>query len=119
MAGHFVDKYKIVLIPFPYDDLSSNKVRPAVCLTDPIGPHGHIVLAFITSHAPENPLVSDLVITPEHSEFPDTGLRVSSTLQLHRLITLSASLIQRELGVLGQKLQQEVDARLRNLFALK
>ena len=27
-------KYKIVLVPFPFDDLRANKVRPAVCLTD-------------------------------------------------------------------------------------
>ncbi len=29
-------KYKVVLVPFPFDDLSSNKVRPAVCLTNPM-----------------------------------------------------------------------------------
>jgi len=32
-------KHKVVLVPFPFDDLSSTKVRPAVCLTDLIGPH--------------------------------------------------------------------------------
>ncbi len=26
------------------DDLSSAKVRPAVCLTDPIPPHGHVIV---------------------------------------------------------------------------
>jgi mRNA interferase MazF len=30
---------RVVLIPFPFDDLSGAKVRPAVCLTEPIGPH--------------------------------------------------------------------------------
>ena len=42
-------KHSIVLVPFPFDDLSSNKGRPAVCLTDPVGPHRHVILAFITS----------------------------------------------------------------------
>lgn len=32
---------KIVLVPFPFDDLSTTKVRPAVCLTERIGPHDH------------------------------------------------------------------------------
>ena len=41
-------KYKIVLVPFPFDDLTATKVRPAVWLTDEIKPHNHIVLAFIT-----------------------------------------------------------------------
>lgn len=30
-------KGKVVLVPFPFDDLSANKVRPAVCLTNPVG----------------------------------------------------------------------------------
>jgi len=29
-------KGKVVLVPFPFDDLSATKVRPAVCLTNPI-----------------------------------------------------------------------------------
>ena len=32
-------KHKVVLVPFPFDDLSSTTVRPAVCLTDLIVPH--------------------------------------------------------------------------------
>ena len=32
-------KGKGVLLPFPFDDFSSLKVRPAVCLTDPVGQH--------------------------------------------------------------------------------
>ena len=30
-------KGKVVLVPFPFDDLSVAKGRPAVCLTNPIG----------------------------------------------------------------------------------
>lgn len=30
-------KGKVVLVPFPFDDLMMAKVRPAVCLTEPIG----------------------------------------------------------------------------------
>ncbi len=41
-------KGKVVLVLFPFDDLTSAKLRPAVCLTDPIGSHHHVVLAFIT-----------------------------------------------------------------------
>ncbi|HTE85485.1 MAG TPA: hypothetical protein VK821_12205, partial [Dehalococcoidia bacterium] len=52
----------VVLVPFPFDDLSATKVRPAVCLTDPIGPFGHTVLAFVTSTVPADPLETDLVL---------------------------------------------------------
>ena len=35
---------KIVLVPFPFDDLSTSKVRPAVCLTEPTGPQRELVI---------------------------------------------------------------------------
>jgi mRNA interferase MazF len=70
-------KYKVVLVPFPFDDLSSTKVRPAVCLTDPIGPYNHVVLAFITSQVPANPLASDFVLDAKAVGFAATGLRIS------------------------------------------
>ena len=112
-------KHKVVLVPFPFDDLSAIKVRPAVCLTNAIGPHQHVVLAFITSRLVSNPLATDVILDSISSDFPDTGLRVSSTLQLHRLMTVTVSLIQRELGILSPRLQAEIDLRLRNLLELR
>jgi mRNA interferase MazF len=112
-------KYKVVLVPFPFDDLSSSKVRPAVCLTEPIGPHRHVVLAFITSRVPTQPLATDLVIDSRDADFTTTGLHVSSTLQLHRLMTATTGLIRRELGQLSPRMQTQVNKRLRKLFGLK
>lgn len=111
-------KYKVVLVPFPFDDLSSSKVRPAVCLTDPIGPHHHVILAFITSRVSANLLPTDLALTPNDPDFATTGLNGPSTLQLHRLMTATTALIQRELGRLSPKMQVEVSYRLRKLFDL-
>lgn len=62
-------KYKVVLVPFPFDDLLANKVRPAVCLTDGIQPFGHIVLAFITSQVSNNPSATDLIIDTKDADF--------------------------------------------------
>jgi mRNA interferase MazF len=111
-------KYKVVLVPFPVDDLSSNKVRPAVCLTEPIGPHRHIILAFITSRIPVIPLATDIVIDSHDPDFALTGLHVSSTLQLHRLMTATTTLIRRKLGQLPPKIQTQVKQRLHKLFDL-
>jgi mRNA interferase MazF len=41
-------KGKIVLVPFPFDNLTASKVRPAVCLTNPIGQHHHVIVSFQT-----------------------------------------------------------------------
>src|SRR3954468_15047013 len=100
-------KGKVVLVPFPFDDLSASKVRPAVCLIDPIGPHRHVVMAFISTQKPVSPLGTDVMLEQGRNDFRTTGLRVSSVLRLHRLVTLNTSLIQRELGSLSADLQEE------------
>jgi len=112
-------KYKVVLVPFPFDDLSSSKVRPAVCLTEPIGPYRHVILAFITSRVSDQPLPTDLVLDSDGPDFASTGLRVSSTLQVHRLMTATTTLIRRELGQLSPCLQAQVDGRLQKLFGIE
>ncbi len=45
-------KGEFFLVPFPYDYLSTNKLRPAACLTNPMGARRHVMLAYITSHIP-------------------------------------------------------------------
>lgn len=92
-------RYRVVLVPFPFDDLSATKARPAVCLTEPVGPHRHVVLAFITSRIRSSLLATDLLLDAGDPGFAETGLRVSSTLQLHRLMTASTTLIRRQLGL--------------------
>lgn len=112
-------KHKVVLVPFPFDDLSSTKVRPAVCLTEPIGEHKHVVLAFITSRVPDRPLSTDLIFAEADKDFSATGLRVSSALQLHRMMTVTTNIIVRELGMLPKPAQHEVDGKLKLLFGIK
>ena len=111
-------KGKVVLVPFPFDDLTGSKVRPAVCLTEPIGTHRHVVLAFITSQAPSDPVPSDVTLRPGDAGFAATGLRVVSTIRLHRLMTVTTTLILRDLGSLPPRVQRAVESKLRALFGL-
>ena len=111
-------KFNVVLVPFPYDDLLTNKVRPAVCLTDEIQPYGHVVLAFITSSVSANPSDTDLVIDIDDVEFLHTGLKMSSTIRLHRLATISRRLIRKKIGSLSVPHQQAIKERLIKLFDL-
>jgi mRNA interferase MazF len=118
MANPSTTRGKVVLVPFPFDDLSATKLRPAVCLTEPIGPNRHVVVAFITSRDVSNILSTDIALPAHHPDFRATGLRAGSVLRLHRLITLSTSIIRRELGRLSPSLEREVDDKLKLLFAL-
>ncbi|MBE9137493.1 type II toxin-antitoxin system PemK/MazF family toxin [Nodosilinea sp. LEGE 07088] len=107
---------KVVLVRFPFDDLVTAKVRPALCLTHSIGPYQHVLLAFITSRIPDSPLPTDIIFKPSHPDFVASGLRKPSALRLHYLMTAKLSVILRELGVLSQPTQEKVARRLCSLF---
>ena len=113
-----MSRFEIVLVPFPFDDLSGSKLRPALCLTEPISAYNHVVIAFITSQVAKATELSDVSILDQHSDFEMTGLRVSSAIRLHRLTTVPIGLIQRHLGALPDSIVLIVEQRLRVLFSL-
>jgi mRNA interferase MazF len=69
-----------------------------------------------TSSSPSSPAA---IFPANHPDFRATGLRVHSVLRLHRLITLSTSIIQRELGRLSPALEREASDKLSLLFAFR
>ena len=109
---------KVVLLPFPFDDLASTKIRPALCLTDRIGQHRHVVVAFISSVVPSPLTSTDVLLDPSDPDFAVTGLRVRSVIRLHRLMTVSTAVIRRELGELSPRQMTIVDQCVRQLFGL-
>ena len=119
MANHFMTRGRIFLVPFPFDDMTASKVRPPVCLTDPLGSHRHIVVAFVSSKISGNIASTDILLDPQHKDFAATGLRVASVLRLHRLVTLTTALIRRDLGRLSPGWQDEVDRKPATLFGLR
>jgi mRNA interferase MazF len=87
-------KYQIVLVPFPFDDFSGTKVRPAICLTEEIGFYKHVVIAFISSQVPVHLELTELLLEKRDSDFLMTGLVVDSVVKLHRMVTIPKSLIK-------------------------
>jgi mRNA interferase MazF len=101
----------IVLVPFPFTDLSSTKRRPAVVLwADPI--QTDFTLAFISSQRVAALAVGEVALLPAHPEFPLTGLSVPSKIRATKLVTLSSGLLMRWLGRLGPLLHADVDRAL-------
>jgi len=111
-------KNKIVLVPFPFDDLTGVKVRPALCLTNAITTYEHIVIAFITSQVQNANESTDIVIRSTDTSFGQTGLLTSSAIRLHRLVTVPISLIRRQLGTLPIAYQPIINSKLKDLFDL-
>lgn len=111
-------KYKTVLVPFPFDDFSTTKVRPALCLTQNISSYNHLVICFITSQIDKANELTDLPILAENPDFTTTGLKVNSALRLHRLVTIPRSFVLRELDVLPTNYHEKVKQKLIDLFEL-
>jgi len=109
-------KGKIVLVSFPFDDFSKEKIRPVLCLTEYIGPHKHVLVAFITSKVKEEKLDTDILIRKVDEGFKKTGLRVNSKIQLHRLMTISHAAIKKELGLVDNDVQVKVKNILHSLL---
>lgn len=109
-------KGKTVLIQFPFDHLSSSKVRPAYCLTDAVGNYQHIVFALITSRIPSTILSTDIILQAGQADFAISGLLKPATLRLDHLVTLRRSMIRRELGSISLETQTRIANLLFDLF---
>lgn len=109
-------KNSIILVPFPFDDFSFSKLRPALCLTSEIGKYNHIIIAFITSRIPDDIAESDLILRKNSEEFIGLGLVTDSVIRLHKIVTIPKSLIKRKLGRINKSVEGEIRRKLKQLF---
>jgi mRNA interferase MazF len=108
-------KGKLVLIPFPFTDLTSTKLRPALVLMEG---DRDCVVAFISSKMPTTPSSTDILIPESHEEFTRTGLKRTSVIRLDKIATISKDLVVGEIGELGEALRKEINTRLRETYQL-
>jgi len=106
----------VVLVRFPFTDLSGLKLRPALIVGRVSG--DDVVLAFVTSQTAPNQHRADVLLRAGDSEFVLAGLRVSSRVRLDRLVTLSRGLVIRRLGRIGPQTNTAVSDALRYVFEL-
>ena len=104
----------IVLVSFPFTDLSSSKRRPALVISpDTFNDHGQdLVLVAITSEHPD-----DRFLTLTDTDFVDGTLPKESFVKIAKIFTLhSALIIKRLCGLRTEKLD-DVLAEVRAFFA--
>jgi mRNA interferase MazF len=83
---------EVVLVPFPFSDLSQSKLRPAVCLAD--AGHGDWVLCQFTS----NPYGDHSSVTLGVADFASGGLSIASFARPGELFTASTGLMVRSVA---------------------
>lgn len=101
----------VVLVPFPFSDLSQAKLRPAVLLAD--AGRGDWILCQITS----NPYGDSRAVALSEKSFREGSLRVTSYARPGKLFTASHSLIVGHVGTLSIDAFAEILRAVRDLFS--
>ena len=103
-------KGSIILIPFPFTDLTGSKVRPAVVLSRN---ELDVTISFITS---ELKWMSQYDIPLLPSEL--SGLKAPSLIRISKIATIDSALVLGELGELSKSEIDELNKSLIRLFQL-
>ncbi|PYJ23842.1 MAG: type II toxin-antitoxin system PemK/MazF family toxin [Verrucomicrobia bacterium] len=102
----------VVLVPFPFTDLSATKQRPALVLSperlNKIRPD--LVLAAITSRVPAALDEDEILLSA--SELGAAGLPKPSIIKLGKIFTIHQGLIRKKLGNIGEATLENVRQKL-------
>jgi len=89
----------IILIPFPFAELTRTKVRPAVVITETTYQYKDLVIAAISSVVPATLNKNEIFIKPAKTN----NLRVQSVIKVDRIVTLKQTDKIADLGKLSTK----------------
>ncbi|MDD4190777.1 MAG: type II toxin-antitoxin system PemK/MazF family toxin [Mangrovibacterium sp.] len=89
----------IILIPFPFAELTNKKVRPAVVIAETHDKYKDIIVSAVSSVVPARPSDMEIIIEPNK----DNGLRVRSVIKVDRIVTLKREDKIADLGKLSKQ----------------
>ena len=104
-------KREVVIIPFPYSDLSGTKKRPALVIADWGGED--VICCQITSKLKND----SFEVTLNNSDFEKGSLPVNSNIRPNKIFTAHKSSILRSAGTVSQKKYDEVVEAIAKLIA--
>lgn len=85
----------IVLIPFPFAEGTTKKVRPAVVVCQTKDKYQDLVICAISSVVPTSLSENEILLQPSNSN----GLRTTSVLKIDRIVTAKRQDVIAQLGV--------------------
>lgn len=110
----------VILTPFPFTDLTGNKVRPALIVSSSARKGSDLIIAFISSvYNPHLLQPTDFPLTKDSTHFASSGLKTDSVIKMDKLATIDRRIIIGELGTLGEEVMKDVLNKLRIVFNLK
>lgn len=103
-------KGDIVLVPFPFTDLTNTKIRPAIILSSK---QDDITICFVTSL---------IILKDEDDIFVEksdlNGLKLDSIIKINKIATIDKDLIEGKIGVLENHHIDKINERLIKYFDL-
>lgn len=107
----------IILIKFPFTDLTSVKIRPALVISsDKYNNASNDAIFMLITSKISNSFMEDLLVDSTHSEFSATGLKQSSLFKIDRIVILSKAIAAKKLGVAGPQIINEISLRLKRIL---
>lgn len=106
----------IVLIPFPFTDLTSTKIRPALIISMTDAKSDDVIVCFISSKLNNAPKVSHYILRDTDLYFRRSGLKTASVFRFDKLATLNKKLILGELGSLHPVILQQMQKAFQGAF---
>ena len=100
---------EIILIPFPFAELTNTKVRPAVIITETDDKYKDLVVSAISSVAPSKLSHREILLKPNKVN----NLRADSIIKADRIVTLKREDKIADLG----KLSSEELAQVKTILA--
>jgi len=113
-----MNKGDIILITFPFSDLTSTKVRPVLVLSPEDPKQQDFIVALITSNIIRSILISDHLLLTSDSDFAGTGLKTDSVIRMSKLHNLRKSLAKKRLGKVSGELMKKLEKKLLLAFGL-
>ena len=105
-------KSTVVLVPFPFTDLSGNKVRPAIIVSNNVK-GGDVIVIFISSKKGKLHINDVLIATDK-----ENGLKATSHCKCAKIATLDKKIILGELGVISAKTAEEINKKLKTVLGI-
>ena len=103
-------KGDVIVLPFPFSNLSKSKKRPALVVADIQG--DDIILCQITSEA----RVDNYSIVLANDDFKSGSLNLTSMIRPNRLFTADRSIILYKIGLLKESKIKEVEKEIVKIF---
>ncbi len=108
---------EIWLVRFPFTDLTTTKVRPALVWAVF---EEDVVVIGVFSRMPARPLRETWVlIQEEEQDFAQTGLAKTSVVKAEKLAIVHYSVLQRRLGHLSPELMSRIERALKKALLLE